>query len=282
MAIDLHTHSSVSDGTQTPADLMAAAHSRGIDTIALTDHDTTAGWAAAIRALPTGMTLVSGAEISCQYDDGVARPVVMHLLAYGFDAGFGPLADALDAVRADRFVRARRMVELMAADSVPVTWAHVQRLAAGGTVGRPHIARALVEAGVVDSVDAAFAGPISSTSVYYLTKADIPVMQAIGLVAAAGGVSVFAHPLRRGRHVPDEGIAAMREAGLRGLEVDHPDHDASARRHLAGLATELGLVKTGSSDYHGSNKSTPLAACTTRPDEFEALIDPVRGRLITG
>lgn len=282
MSIDLHTHSTVSDGTQTPAQLLAHAQAAGIDTVALTDHDTTAGWAAATAALPTALTLVPGAEISCQYDAPGRSPVVMHLLAYGFDAAYAPLADRLSAVRQDRLVRARRIVESMAADGIPITWAQVQRLAAGGTVGRPHIARALVDAGVAASVDAAFAGLISSSSPYYRAKADIPVLDAIGMVGAAGGVSVFAHPLRRGRHVPVEGIVAMHNAGLRGIEVDHPDHDLHARAQLAGIAAELGLVPTGSSDYHGSNKTTPIAACTTTRASFEALVDPIRVRLVTG
>lgn len=282
MSIDLHTHSTVSDGTHTPAELMLVGRMAGIHIIALTDHDTTAGWAAAETALPKAMTLLTGAEISCQYAAGGARPVVMHLLAYGFDSAYRPLSERLNHVRADRLVRAERMVDLLAADSVPISWAQVRRLAAGGTVGRPHIARALVAAGVVVSVDTAFAGLISSASPYYLTKADIPVLEAIELVAAAGGVSVFAHPRRPGHHVPDEGIEAMQKAGLRGLEVDHPDHDAAARRHLAALATELGLVRTGASDYHGTNKATPLAACTTDDDQFDELVDPVRHRLIQG
>ncbi len=282
MSIDLHTHSTVSDGTQTPAELLAQAQKAGVDTVALTDHDTTAGWPAAAAALPTGMTLLPGAEISCQYEAAGSRPVVMHLLAYGFDASYAPLAERLTTVRQDRLVRAERIVDSMAADGIAITWAQVQRLAAGGTVGRPHIARALVDAGVEPSVDAAFAGLISSASPYYRVKADIPVLDAIEMVSAAGGVTVFAHPLRRGRHVPFDGIEVMRDAGLRGIEVDHPDHDAAARTQLARVAAELALVPVGSSDYHGSNKTTPIAACTTSRASFEALVEPVRSQLLVG
>lgn len=282
MSIDLHTHSTVSDGTQTPAELLTQAVEAGVDTVALTDHDTTAGWAAAAAALPTGVTLLPGAEISCQYEAAGSQPVVMHLLAYGFDASYAPLAERLTTVRQDRLVRAERIVDAMAADGIAITWAQVQRLAAGGTVGRPHIARALVEAGVEPSVDAAFAGLISSASPYYRVKADIPVLDAIKMVHAAGGVTVFAHPLRRGRHVPVEGIEVMRDAGLRGIEVDHPDHDPAARTQLARVAAELALVPVGSSDYHGTNKSTPIAACTTARASFEALVDPVRAQLLVG
>jgi predicted metal-dependent phosphoesterase TrpH len=141
-------------------------------------------------------------------------------------------------------------------------------------VGRPHVARALVEAGVVDSVDHAFATLLHHRSPYYVAKADTDVLEGIALVRAAGGVPVFAHGLatRRGRVVGDEAIATMAAAGLLGLEVDHPDHDPDERAHLRGLAGELGLLVTGSSDYHGSNKTTPIAACTTAPDQFEALL----------
>lgn len=283
MSIDLHTHSTASDGTDAPADVVVIARQAGVDTIALTDHDTTAGWAAAAARLVPGMTLVPGAEISCAYDDHSGQPpIALHLLSYLFDPQHPELAASLDAVCTDRLERAERMVDLMAADGMPVTWAAVTALAEGGTVGRPHLARALVQAGVVPSVDAAFAGPISSRSRYYIAKADIPVLAAIGLVRAAGGVCVFAHPLRRGRQVSDDGIAAMAAAGLRGIEVDHPDHDPAARAHLAGVASDLGLVRTGSSDYHGSNKSTPIAACVTDRGQFEALVDPARGRLVHG
>lgn len=280
MSIDLHTHSTASDGTDTPAELVAAANRAGVDTLALTDHDSTAGWAAAARALPPGMTLVPGAEISCVYRRGETERVPLHLLAYLFDDAGSPLTRALDELCLDRVSRARVMVERMRRSGLPIDWPTVEALAAGGTVGRPHLARALVRAGYVASVDAAFAGPVGSNSPYYVPKADIPVLDAIAMVRASGGICVFAHPLRRGRHVGDDGIAEMAAAGLRGLEVDHPDHDAAARDHLAGVAAALGLVRTGSSDYHGTNKTTRIAAGTTAPEQFAALVEPVRERLL--
>jgi predicted metal-dependent phosphoesterase TrpH len=262
-----------SDGTDTPAQLMQVARRAGVTTLALTDHDTTRGWAPALDALPSGLTLVRGAEISCQDEPIDGWPIPLHLLAYLFDAESPELTRRLSAVRVDRRRRAEQMVNLMTAAGLPVHWSQVEALAAGGTVGRPHIARALVNAGVVASVDAAFAGPVSWRSPYYIPKADIPVLDAIALVRAAGGVCVFAHPLRRGRQVGDAAIAAMADAGLGGIEVDHPDHSPEARRHLARLAADLDLAATGSSDYHGTNKSTPIAACTTDPGQFEKLID---------
>jgi len=151
----------------------------------------------------------------------------------------------------------------------------VQRIADGGAVGRPHVGRALVESGVVASVDEAFAGLISSKSKYYVRKTNLDVFDALRLIRAAGGVTVFAHPLasRRGPIVGDDVIAAMAAAGLDGIEVDHADHDADARRHAAGLADDLDLVKTGSSDYHGTNKRLALGSCTTDPQQYERLID---------
>jgi predicted metal-dependent phosphoesterase TrpH len=141
-------------------------------------------------------------------------------------------------------------------------------------VGRPHIARALVAGGVVDTVDSAFTTLLHHRSPYYAAKADTDVREGIALVRAAGGVPVFAHGLatRRGRVVGDDAIAAMAAAGLLGLEIDHPDHSAEERAHLRGLAADLGLLTTGSSDYHGTNKTTPIGACTTDPDQYEALL----------
>jgi 3',5'-nucleoside bisphosphate phosphatase len=282
MMIDLHTHSTASDGTDSPAELVRLAAASGIDVVAVTDHDTTRGWAEAAAALPTGVTLVPGAEISCQYERAGQSPIQLHLLAYLFRADDAPLASRLSALCDDRVVRAQRMVELMIEDGVPIDWDSIHRAAEGGTMGRPHLARALVAAGVVGSVDAAFAGPLSWRSPYYVHKADIAVVEAIGLVRAAGGVCVFAHPRRRGRQVDDAGIAELAAVGLHGLEVDHPDHDAGARSELGALVVELGLVRTGSSDFHGTNKSTAIGACTTDPEEFLALVDAAGSVPITG
>ena len=159
-------------------------------------------------------------------------------------------------------------------DGYPVSWERIVERSEGGVVGRPHIARALVDAGVVDSVDHAFVTLLHHHSPYYVAKIDTDVREGIELVRAAGGVPVFAHGLatKRGRVVGDAAIAAMVEAGLLGLEVDHPDHAADERAHLRGLAADLDLIVTGSSDYHGTNKTTPIGACTTDPDQFAAIL----------
>jgi hypothetical protein len=274
MRIDLHTHSSVSDGTETPAELLATARAAGLDVVALTDHDTTAGWTAAQAARPTGLTVVPGMEMSCRWFPGDQPPISVHLLAYLFDPTHPSFAAERARLRDERLERGERIVAALAAAGYPVSWDRIVERSEGGVVGRPHIARALVEVGAAHSVDHAFATLLHHRSPYYVTKADTEVREGIALVRAAGGVPVFAHGLatKRGRIVGDDAIATMVEAGLLGLEVDHPDHSSDERAHLRGLAAELGLFTTGSSDYHGTNKATPIAACTTDPDQFEAIL----------
>jgi 3',5'-nucleoside bisphosphate phosphatase len=274
MLIDLHTHSSVSDGTETPAELLATARAAGLDVLALTDHDTTAGWAAAEAARPPGLTVIPGMELSCRWFPSDQPPISVHLLAYLFDPDHPALAAERLRLRTERLGRAEKIVAALAADGHPVVWERIVEGCAGGVVGRPHIARALVEAGVADSVDHAFATLLHHGSPYYVAKADTEVRDGIALIRAAGGVPVFAHGLAtaRGRVVGDDAIVTMTDAGLLGLEVDHPDHTPEQREHLRGLADDLGLISTGSSDYHGANKPTPIAACTTDPGQLEALL----------
>ncbi len=274
MRIDLHTHSTASDGTDTPSEVMAKAAAAGLDVIALTDHDTTGGWAPAAESLPPGLTLVRGTEFSCAWFGPDERRIGLHLLGYLYSPEDAELRAERARLRENRIGRGRAIVENMIADGIPITWDRVSELAAGGSVGRPHIGRALVEAGLVPDVDTAFTQLLSSRGRYYVRKQDLDVFTAIRLVAAAGGVTVFAHPLarRRGRVVPDDVIVAMATAGLDALEVDHPDHDPADRDHLRAMARDLGLAVTGSSDYHGTNKAIALGAETTRPDEYEALL----------
>jgi predicted metal-dependent phosphoesterase TrpH len=274
MRIDLHTHSSVSDGTESPAELLETARAAGLDVVALTDHDTTAGWAAAEAARPAGLTVIPGMELSCRWFPGDQKPISVHLLAYLFDPDHPGLAGERTRLRTERLGRAEKIVAALAADGYPVAWEEIVAGCAGGVVGRPHVARALVEAGAVATVDDAFATLLHHGSPYYVAKADTDVRDGIALVRAAGGVPVFAHGLatKRGRVVGDDAIAAMAEEGLLGLEVDHPDHTPEERDHLRGLAADLGLFTTGSSDYHGRNKTTPIAVCTTEPEQFAALL----------
>jgi predicted metal-dependent phosphoesterase TrpH len=282
MRIDLHVHSNASDGTDAPADLVRKAWARGLDGVALTDHDTIAGHPEAATAVAglagrgdRPFVVVPGVEISCIRGD-----VTLHLLGYLFDSAEPQFAAELDLLRTDRVLRARAMVDKLVELGAPVTWAQVSAIAGDGAVGRPHVARALVAAGVVPDVPAAFVPEwIGNDGRAYVGKYSLDPGRAIALVKAAGGVTVFAHPAAssRGAVVDDAAIEAFALAGLDGLEVDHPDHDAATRERLRAVATELGLLVTGSSDYHGSVKETQLGANTTDPDVFEVLAGRASG-----
>ncbi|MEU6147078.1 PHP domain-containing protein [Streptomyces sp. NPDC047081] len=266
MRIDLHTHSTASDGTDTPAELVRNAAAAGLDVVALTDHDTTRGYAEAIAAVPEGLTLVTGAELSCRIDG-----ISMHMLAYLFDPEEPALLAERELVRDDRVPRAKGMVAKLNGLGVPVTWEQVERIAGGGSVGRPHVATALVELGVVASVGDAFTPEwLADGARAFVDKHETDPFEAIRLVKAAGGVTVFAHPgaSKRGRTVPESAIAEMAAAGLDGIEVDHMDHDPDTRARLRGLAKELGLLVTGSSDYHGSRKTCVLGEYVTDPEVY--------------
>jgi predicted metal-dependent phosphoesterase TrpH len=273
--IDLHAHSSASDGTETPAELMLAARAAGLDVVALTDHDTTAGWSAAEAAVPAGLTLVRGAEISC-HADGVS----LHLLAYLIDPTYAPLVEELEHAFDDRVPRAKAIVGKLAAAGHPVTWEMVlDRLEPGATVGRPHIADTLVAAGVVPDRNTAFTTLLHNDSPFFVDHYAVDPVRAVRLVREAGGVPVFAHPAasHRGRTVDESVIVALAEAGLAGLEVDHRDNPPEDRERLRGLAAELGLLVTGSSDYHGSGKDNRLGENSTDPDVLAAIVEQATG-----
>ncbi len=258
--------------------MVAQSAAAGLDVVAITDHDTTAGWSEAAAGLPPGLTLVPGAEVSCRYVDAAGR-VGVHLLAYLFDPTEPGFRAARQRLREARVTRARRMVEGLRAAGYDVRWERVQELA-GGTVGRPHVAQALVELGAVDSIAAAFTAEwIAPDGRYYVGKDELDVRDAVALVRGAGGVPVLAHPrtARARRWLPDPVVAELAEAGLRGLEIDHPDHSAGARAELRALAGRLGLFATGSSDFHGANKPQRLGAETTSPADYEALVGKATG-----
>ncbi|GAA1842926.1 PHP domain-containing protein [Pseudonocardia ailaonensis] len=289
--IDLHTHSTVSDGTETPEELVATAAAAGITTLALTDHDTTGGWARAAAALPAGVRLVRGAEFSCVSPTG--RPetpgdratVSVHLLGYLFDPEHPAIVAEQRRIVDERIERLRAMARNVAADYPQLDADRVFDLVPEGTTpGRPHLGQALMRAGVVSSVNEAFASILRNGSKYYVPKRDTPVEQAVAMIVEAGGVAVFAHPLarRRGRVIETSVLADLAALGLGGVEVDHPDHSPEDRALLRGVAAEIGLVGTGSSDFHGTNKSTPIAAETTDPAAFEELVAKASGVEVLG
>jgi 3',5'-nucleoside bisphosphate phosphatase len=269
MRIDLHTHSWASDGTQPPAEVVAAAVEAGLDVLALTDHDTTIGWEeAAAAATRVGIALVRGIEISCLHEG-----VSIHLLGYLQDPAAPGLLAELELSRQGRETRAQRMVELLSRD-LKLRWEDVlEHVDAGATIGRPHIADAMVAKGIVVSRNEAFSDYLYTGSPYFAAHYAPDPVRAVRLVAEAGGVSVMAHPFasRRGRVVDDEVIEAMAEAGMAGLEVHHRDHTVEQVRHALGLAASLDLLATGSSDYHGVGKSNLLGENTTSPLVLEAI-----------
>lgn len=282
--IDLHTHSSVSDGTDSPAELVAAAAAAGLDVVALTDHDTTEGWHAAAATLPPGLTLVPGAELSCASVDGTGRQVSVHLLAYLFDSESPPVVAEGQRLRDERRTRLRTMATRMADDGLPVDADELlASLPADISAGRPHLAGALVRAGLVDTVDEAFEQYLGNSRRYYVPRRDTPVETAIEMIADAGGVTVLAHPFAhsRGATVTASVLATLADRGMAGLEVDHPNHDPATRAELRAIARELGLLATGSSDYHGSNKAIALGRETTDPDVFQELIARADGETVT-
>ncbi|MEX0429360.1 PHP domain-containing protein [Nocardioides sp. DS6] len=273
MRIDLHTHSRVSDGTESPAELVKAARTAGIDVLALTDHDTAAGWPEAVEAAREhGVELVRGMEISTDLD---GRGV--HLLAYLPDPTYPPLVEELDRVLAGRTGRLPTMLARLQGLGIDVTLEDV--LAQSGDAaasGRPHVADALVAKGVVPSRDEAFERFLSAGRPAYVDRYAAPLEPMIRTVAAAGGVTVIAHPWGRSGHErPDEqDLGPLVAAGLSGLEVDHQDHTPDVRERLRAIARSLDLVVTGSSDHHGTGKSGhELGVNTTAPEEYARLLE---------
>jgi predicted metal-dependent phosphoesterase TrpH len=279
--IDLHTHSTASDGTDSPEELVALALAAGVDTLALTDHDTTGGWeraATAVSELTAPFTLVRGTEFSCFHAAGNGRTIGLHLLGYLFDPEAAELKQERAALRDDRLDRGERLVANLAVD-YPISWQQVIDIAGDGSVGRPHIGRALVEAGVVSTVSEAFAGPLSSAAPYYVAKRDMPVLAAIGMIRRAGGVPVIAHAWARtrGQILDERVIGELVDHGLLGIEADHSDHTAPDAARLRDVARRLGVLYTGSSDYHGTNKAVRLGAAQTQPEQFQRLAAAASG-----
>ena len=290
--IDLHVHSNASDGTDDPAEVMRRAAAAGLDVVALTDHDTQAGIAGARAALPDGLTLIPGMELSCQLDlpPSGGRPTQtpptrsVHLLAYLFDEDDPALRAETAQIRDDRTYRARAMVDRMRDLGADVTWEQVAAIAGDAVVGRPHLARALAAAGAVATpADAFTADWIADGGRAFVDRYAPGLARAVGLVRAAGGVPVLAHPRSPGYEIPDEVIVALADAGLGGIEVFHFDHDESQRARLAELARSLNLIMTGGSDDHGSyhpggpppgpaGDDRGLGSETTPPEEYERLL----------
>jgi predicted metal-dependent phosphoesterase TrpH len=271
--IDLHTHSRVSDGTDSPRDLVAAAKRAGLDVVALTDHDTASGWSEAVEAAhEVGIQLVRGMEISARHE---GRDV--HLLAYLPDPTYPPLVDELQRVLDGRSERLPAMVARLNGLGIEIGVEDVHAVSGDAAAsGRPHVADALVRLGVVADREEAFDRYLSAGRLGYVSRYAAPLVPLLRTVAEAGGVSVIAHPWgRSGRERPDENeLAALKQAGLAGIEVDHQDHAPATRERLRSIARNVGLVITGSSDYHGSGKvDHDLGVNSTAASEYHRLLE---------
>jgi predicted metal-dependent phosphoesterase TrpH len=273
MRADLHVHSNASDGTDPPAEVMRRAAWAGLDVVALTDHDTVAGHAEARRA-DGPVALLPGMELSCRLDDHS-----VHMLSYLFDPGYPELAAELVRIRDDRVLRAQAMVRRLADLGVPISWDQVTAIAGPAVVGRPHIARAMAASGAIASPREAFTRDwIADGGRAYVGRYALDPVRAIGLVRAAGGVTVLAHPRAdRDTRVSDDQITGLATAGLAGVEVFHPDQMDTERAGLLALARELGLVATGGSDDHGSLTGHRIGSETTDAGAYHALLERVPG-----
>lgn len=284
MKIDLHTHSNASDGTDSPSELITNAIDAGINVLALTDHDTVAGWGEAEAALishPQGakLNLVLGSEISCQDRDGTS----IHMLGLLFDPNFEPLRQEMEKTRENRLTRMERIVARLNEAGIEITMAEVYaQKRDDATLGRPHLADALVARGHISNRDEAFTTYLHNGSKFYINHYSPSPTEAIRLIKAAGGVSIIAHPLasRNGRKVEPEIFAELIAAGLDGIEVHHRDNAEEEKSQLIEIAREHNLVVTGSSDYHGTGKMNRLAEFTTSPEEWERLEVRARERRV--
>ena len=268
--VEIHTHSLASDGTDTPGELINKAHASGITVLGLMDHDTVAGWDEAIMYLRPGMSLVLGSEISCQTLDGTS----VHMLGMLFDRDNLALSEVLATTRDNRLTRMNRIIARLNEAGYEISIEDVlAQLAPGATLGRPHLADALIAKKLVASRDEAFAELLHNNSKYYISHYSPTPEDAIKLIKQAGGVAVIAHPLAslRGRTINIDSFKSMVEAGLDGIEISHRDQSEDERELLREVVARYGIIATGSSDYHGNGKLNELAEFTTKPEDFEAL-----------
>jgi predicted metal-dependent phosphoesterase TrpH len=268
--IDLHTHTNKSDGTDSPRELVNKAISLGITVLGITDHDTTSSWAEAAETVRGSIGLALGSEISCLTNDGVS----VHMLALLFNGEHKEMQIMLEETRDGRVPRMRKMIEKMRAAGIDISMDDVEAARPDSAVlGRPHLADALVNKGIMKSRDEAFQGMLNNDSAFYVSHAAPTPVDAIAMIRAAGGVAVIAHPFasHRGQTLQVGDFSDLVAAGLHGIEVDHRDQNPDERAMLRNIANELGLVVTGASDYHGNGKLNSLGEFQTAPQQWEKL-----------
>lgn len=268
--IDIHTHTTCSDGTDRPRDLVNKAIVQGLEVLGISDHDTTSGWEEATQALRGTLKLALGAEISCLTTDGIS----VHMLGMLFDPNHQEMQTVLEETRDGRLPRMRKMIEKMRAEGMDISIEDVENaMPVGATMGRPHLADALVAKKIVKSRDEAFIDLLHNDSRFYVSHSAPTPVEAIALIRRAGGVAVIAHPFasHRGQVLKPDDFADLVAAGLNGIEVDHRDQNPDERAMLRVIARELDLVVTGSSDYHGTGKMNQLAENHTSREQWEKL-----------
>jgi predicted metal-dependent phosphoesterase TrpH len=284
--IDLHSHTRASDGSDTPGELIAQAVSAGVTTLAITDHDTTSGWAEAVEAAKGApLSLIPGIELSTQVIDHTTGfvPQSIHLLGYLVDPEHPQLVEEMAKIRSHRDRRLQMMVEKLSAD-YDISWLDVRAtIPEGATPGRPHIAEVLIAKGIVRDTTEAFDHILSADGPYHVPHYAPKLDHSLAIIREAGGVPVLAHPLSRGDNLAtgvsgslDDVIARYRrwvELGLMGVEIDHRENAPESREVLAVVADTLGLIVTGSSDYHGSKKPNLLGENQTTMEQLERILD---------
>jgi 3',5'-nucleoside bisphosphate phosphatase len=279
LVIDLHTHSTVSDGSDTPEEVVALAAKAGLSALALTDHDRQDGIAAARKkAAEVGIELVAGTEISCNHAG------TMHMLVYFLEPGEGPLQDELLRLQVARDNRNDELIARLAELGLPVTMEELEAEAGGSGAGRPHVAAILVRKGVASSVQDAFDRWLAKGRPAYVEKERLDPLPAIALALQSGALPVLAHPLSLGLS-PDElerTVGELAEAGLVGLESIYGRYDREERASLAVMAAQSGLAITGGSDHHGTYKPD-LSVGTGRGDLHvpDGALEALRDRLST-
>jgi len=277
--IDLHTHTNCSDGTDSPRELVNKAIVQGLEVLGISDHDTTSGWKEATETLRGSLKLALGSEISCLTRDGIS----VHMLGLLFDPEHAEMQQVLEETRDGRLPRMRKMIEKMRAEGMDISMADVeQAMPTGATMGRPHLADALVAKKIVKSRDEAFVDLLHNESRFYVSHAAPTPAEAIALIRRAGGVAVIAHPFasHRGQILKAEDFSELVAAGLNGIEVDHRDQNPDERAMLRSIAKELDLVVTGSSDYHGTGKLNSLAENHTHREQWEKLETQANARRV--
>ena len=277
--IDLHTHTTCSDGTDSPRELVNKAIVQGLEVLGITDHDSTSGWEEAAQTLRGSLKLALGAEISCLTHDGIS----VHMLGLLFDPLHAEMQHVLEETRDGRLPRMRKMIEKMRSEGMDISIEDVvSAMPDGATMGRPHLADALVAKKIVKSRDEAFVELLHNDSRFYVSHASPTPAEAIALIRKAGGVAVIAHPFasHRGQILMAEDFSNLVAAGLNGIEVDHRDQNPDERAMLRVIARELDLVVTGSSDYHGTGKLNSLAENHTSREQWEKLESQANARRV--